>query len=466
MIEQTVVDGLIENPSESLNVEMKRWIDPTQPAGIEKIVKGVFALRNRNGGFSLSDLTTRRSRPTQLTSHQTPRSFFTSIQFRIISRYASDATFEIAIAWGERDGRQYPIVVVPSGVKVPVSAKRDLKDGSRTAIRLGAIYFRSLESNGTPSTTEARPTDWADIVEICFDNREADVGRFIRRHLSGIDASAILKLAGQVSPPAQTLCDRALKLIDEGETRFQEAIKPRKLSSDEQKLLEQGFWSIGFVIDPPRDDVIANQEFMERLGSSNPRYTGWPVWLDARLMSNAENRPKVVQDAFEYLVVSISEGFSNHVDFARLSPKGEFYLRRLLQDDGVPSRVTPGKAIDPILMILRVAEAMAVEIAFAKALGWTPDQTTLGFAFRWHNLKGRQLSAWANPFYDIMEGGTAHDDQIESCVQFSLETPLSALPQFVDAATKRLFAAFEGATVPRRTLEDFLSGAYSNASFS
>jgi hypothetical protein len=48
----------------------------------------------------------------------------------------------------------------------------------------------------------------------------------------------------------------------------------------------------------------------------------------------------------------------------------------------------------------------------------------------------------ANPFYDIMEGGLAHDDQIESCVQFSLDTPLSALAQFVDDATKRLFEDF------------------------
>jgi hypothetical protein len=373
----------------------------------------------------------------------------------IISKYASDP-FEIAIAWSERDGRQHPIIVAPSGVKVPVAAKRDLKDASRTAIRVGAVYFRSLASNGTPSTTEARPSDWAEIVEICFDNREADVGRFIRRHLSGMDGSSLLKFLGQPTQPPPTLCDRALKLIDNGEARFQEAIKTRNLSAEEKQLLDQGFWSIGLVIDPVKAEAIPNQEFMERLGSSNPRYTGWPVWLDARLMSNAENRPKVVKDAFEYLIVSISGGFANHIDFARLNPKGEFFLHRLLQDDGVPSRVTPGKVIDPILMILRVAEAMAVGIAFAKALGWRPDQTTLGFAFRWHKLKDRQLSAWANPFYDIMEGGTAHDDQVESCVQFSLDTPLSALPQFVDDATKRLFAAFEGATIPRRTIEDFV----------
>jgi hypothetical protein len=101
-----------------------------------------------------------------------------------------------------------------------------------------------------------------------------------------------------------------------------------------------------------------------------------------------------------------------------------------------------GQVIDPMLMILRVAEAMGVGIAFAKALGWVPDQTTLGFAFRWHKLNGRRLTAWAIPYSDLREGGIAHDETIESCVQFSLDTPLSALSQFVDEATKRLFAAF------------------------
>jgi hypothetical protein len=156
------------------------------------------------------------------------------------------------------------------------------------------------------------------------------------------------------------------------------------------------------------------------------------------------------------LIVSLSPDFSNHIDFAQLDPKGEFFLHLLLQDDGVPSRIRPGQVLDPMLMILRVAEAMGVGIAFAKALGWVPDQTTLSFAFRWHELKGRQLSTWANPYGDIREGGVAHDGTIESCVQFSLDTPSSALAQFVDEATKRLFAAFDGTIIPHRTIEDLV----------
>jgi hypothetical protein len=456
MIDKSIIDGLVANPSETLNVELKRWIDPTQTLGIEKIVKGVLALRNRNGGFFVVGFDDNTLIPDAANEPQNATQLFhVDIIQGLISRYASDP-FEIEISWGERDGRQYPIIVVPSGVKVPIAAKHNLMDGTRTAIRLGAVYFRSLASNGTPSTTEARPSDWADIVEICFDNREADVGRFIRRHLAGLDIASLMRLLGQPQAPTPTLCDRALKLIDRGEARFQEAIKARRLSDDEKQMLQLGFWSIGVIIDPARTDAVPNQEFLARIASSNPKYTGWPMWLDARYMSIEESRPKVIKDAFEYLIVSLSPDFSNHIDFARLDPKGEFFLHRLLQDDGVPNRVRPGQVLDPMLMILRVAEAMAVGVAFARALGWPPDQATLGFAFRWHKLKGRRLTAWANPYSTINEGGIAHDDTIEGCVQFSLDTPLSALAQFVDEATKRLFTAFEGATIPRQAIEELV----------
>jgi hypothetical protein len=179
------------------------------------------------------------------------------------------------------------------------------------------------------------------------------------------------------------------------------------------------------------------------------------VWLDARTLSNEENRPKVKGNSLEYLIVSISNVASNHADFARLDAVGEFFLHRNFQDDGVPSRVTPGTALDPVIMILRVAEAMAVGIAFAKALGWTPEETKLGFVFRFHQLSGRRLTAWSRPF-DFPDFGMAHDDQVTTFTEFSLDTPLSALPQFVEEATTRLFVAFDGAQIPRSTIEDLV----------
>jgi predicted HTH transcriptional regulator len=147
MIEKSVIDALITNPSEGLNVEIKRWIHPSQPAGIEKIVKGTLALRNRNGGFFVVGFDDKTLAPDITNEPQNAKELFhVDVIQGIISKYASDP-FEIEVAWGERDGRRYPVIVVPSGVKVPVAAKRDFQDGSRTLIRLGTVYFRSLASN-------------------------------------------------------------------------------------------------------------------------------------------------------------------------------------------------------------------------------------------------------------------------------------------------------------------------------
>jgi hypothetical protein len=41
-------------------------------------------------------------------------------------------------------------------------------------------------------------------------------------------------------------------------------------------------WSIGLAIDPPKSSALPDQEFIATIGSGNPKYTGWPIWLDAR----------------------------------------------------------------------------------------------------------------------------------------------------------------------------------------
>jgi hypothetical protein len=55
-LSQQRIDALLAAPSESLNVEIKRWIDPASPEGAAKIAKATLALRNRNGGYLIVGL--------------------------------------------------------------------------------------------------------------------------------------------------------------------------------------------------------------------------------------------------------------------------------------------------------------------------------------------------------------------------------------------------------------------------
>jgi hypothetical protein len=455
-IEQAVIDSLVSRPAEALNVEIKRWIDPDSSAGIEKIVKGALALRNRNGGYLVIGFDDTTLLPDSGHEPVDIRGVFhvDKIQGHV-SRHSSEL-FEIAIAFGIRNGVEHPVMIVPPGVRVPVAAKRNLIDGQRTLIRLGAVYFRTLAANGTVSTAEARPEDWRDIVEICFDNRETDIGRFLRRQLGGGDIATFVDALRQVGlefniPPVPTLRDRALALLDDGESRFQMALQSRSLDADAKRLAIAGSWSVALVIDPPKDNARPDRTFSNTLASANPRFTGWPIWQDSSASSDAHNRPVVRDRAVEALIISIVSGWSDHLDFSRLDPKGEFFLRRTLQDDAV-SRVPPGKVLDPILAILRTGEAIAVGLAFAKALGWGSEDTRLSFAFRWTRLSGRQLESWANPLVPIT-GGTAHDDTATTFVELSLDTPLTAIAPSVEQATLDLFLLFDGYKLPTEAIE-------------
>jgi Putative DNA-binding domain len=459
-IDQSRIDDLVARPSESLNVEIKRWINPAEPEGQVKIIKAAFAIRNSNGGFLLIGFDDETLLPDQTSApSDVQTAFHLDVIQGLISRYASEP-FEIAVGFATRDGQKYPVVVVPKGVRTPVAVKRDLpdpKNSNRALIREGELYFRTLASNGTPSTSLARALDWAAIIEICFENREADIGRFFRRHVSGMNMSSIVEaLTGLMPPtalPPPTLKDRAYSLLVEGEEKLRSAITSRQPTTEETVTLEGLAWSVALIVDPAKSDAICDKAFLNAVMGVNPQYIGWPVWLDSRGFVDQAAHPHVIDKAWQAFIVSLKEGWSAQADFMRIDPKGEFYLWRLLQDD-LTDKVRPGTALDPILVLIRVAEAIAVGLSIAKGLGWDED-ARLGFAFHWAKLKGRNLASWAHPSVSV-SGGHAYTDDVETYVEIPLDAPVSAIAPFVEQATRDLFAVFDGYTMPSQAVEHWV----------
>lgn len=432
-ISEARLDSLVSRLSEGLSVEIKTWIDPKAAEGIAKITKAVIALYNRDGGYLIIGFNNDTLLPDRKDAPDDVKAaFHVDVIQGIVSKYSS-ISIEIQVAFVEREGLLHPVIAVPQGVTVPAAAKRDLNDNGRMLVREDAVYFRTLGSNGTPSTSAIKASDWPDLLKICFDNREADIGRFLRRQL-GVEGANLFTSALK-SP---TLEDRARSILQEGAHARQMEIEARKLSHSVPMLLQKGSWEVALVVDPPKDVEDSSNDFLAKVDSSNPEYTGWPAWLVSTNFHNAADRTYKRETAWESLILDSS---SDKLDFYRIHARGEFYQSRILLDD-TTTRVEPGTALDPRLTAYFVAEVIAVGLRFVSALDFDAD-AKLGFMFRWNRLRGRHIDHWLDQG-SYSRNKVTREDSIESYVEVPADTPASSIAPYVQRATSKPFGSFAG----------------------
>ncbi|HKR47360.1 MAG TPA: ATP-binding protein [Paraburkholderia sp.] len=444
------IEQLVKRPGESLVVEIKTWISPTDPAGQAKIIKGAIAMRNRGGGYLVIGFDDKTMTADKDSAPMDVRStFHVDVIQGLVTKYASQA-FEIGVEFVERDDAIHPVIVVPPGVRTPVFAKQQLiGDGGKMLVERDVAYVRTLNSNNTPSTAKAQYRDWDELCEICFDNREADIGRFVRRHLSSLTpdgAKQILSAMSEEKAGVPVQQERLDKLLGEGRQRFSAAVAERSLS-----LTKTGYWEVALYL----DGLVPEQRvgtFLNLLKSSNPEYTGWPVWLVSDDFGHEADRPHVLDGAWEALI-ALPNG--RHTDFERLDPKGNFYHLRALFDDlqSTDYSPTPGVAFDFALPIYDCTEAIAVGLAFAKAMGCQEGDCTLEFAFRWSGLRGRELVSWYGRSGIISPGRKAHQDDVTLYQSVPLSTPLSAIGGLLAQSLKPLYALFAGFELSSKVIE-------------
>jgi hypothetical protein len=453
------ITDLINRPGESLSVEIKSWIDPSSEDGQQKIVRGTLALRNHGGGyliFGFDDQTMQVS--TANVPADVKAVFHQDTIQALVTRYASEP-FEVIVHFPERDGQIFPVISVPPGVRTPVATKSELisKATQSKLINIDDVYVRTLTANNTPSTAKASWKDWSKIVEVCFDNREADIGRFFRRHLSGLKSDQLVDFVNAINGgliPAESSHDKLQMIQSHGLQRYSKALNDSKVN-----LPEHGTWEVCVAIEGDIPEHKADKQFFNLLDSSNPDFTGWPVWLNSSNFSNKSCHPYVFDDAWEALVISVGSNWSDHIDFMRLSPKGTFYLLRALQDDtsGNERSPKPLTQLDFGLPILRTAEAIAVALSFAKAMGCSEERCSLSFMFKWTRLSGRLLTNWAQPNRFIFPGNSAKQDEYQTEISVPLETPFSALPDYVNKVVQPLYALFNGFQLSPSVVEDLVT---------
>jgi len=458
---------LLQNAQESLSVEIKRWLNPEDAIQGATIARTLIALKNFDGGILILGLDNRtgesitEGRPANL------RELYHVDKMQALIGRLARPSFEVEIHVVSREDAEFPVIVVPGGVRAPVIARSTVRDTEGKAIlEQNAVYVRCL-ANDTPSSSKpVKPQDWDELFQRCFANREVDVGQFIQRHIPTLlnilqeqqpntqNATAPSRQDETTDPQAETpltvtqeIQRSTFEFLQYGSNRFEERVKELHAANTIPILPEHGSWEVAFTLAEQQLDLVASDDFLSRLFINQPRYTGWPCWIDSRNFTNQTSHPYPYDHGWEALIIRLEQTFFyNHIDFWRIEPRGRFYQRRALEDDIAASRgdrrLPAMQLLDFLLVIGRVAEAIAVGLQFARAIGCDAESTLLSFAFRWKKLRGRQLASWAEPGRTLFSSHEAIQDEVVSFAEVPLEAEPAKISYYVRQATRDVFEVF------------------------
>ena len=453
---QEELDGFIRNPRESLDTELKCWIDPTTDEGIVKIAKASIALFNNNGGRLIIGIKNDGQPDTNNIPPNLRKTFHIDVVQAIVTKFASQS-FEVTVEYGQRDGQDYPIILVPSGVETPVASKSDLTAVADSSnIKSDTVYVRTLNANNTVSSAPVRAKDLDKLVKTCFDNREADIGAFFRRHIGQFEELGFF--GGSPRPRDPTPIEQVKSFLDVGQEHFQAALKRYLQVLPSGK----GTREAAIVIAGDLPAYVLNDKFLWQLQSQKPNHTGWTPWILTEGRLDDPTNAYIFDNGYERLMFDLkgSLGFS-FGDFWRIEQAGKFYHLRVIEDDTPGSmgqrKPEPGTQLDFLLQISKTAEIISIGLAFARALGCEEKDTSLAFAFRWNGLAGRQLTSWVDAGRAFRARGASQQDSITTDALVPLETPPSAISPHVEKLVAPLFALFGGMAFESSVIEGIVT---------
>ena len=367
---------------ETLDLEIKGWLDLDKPDHQAKLAKAIIAMANHGGGYVVVGFVERPGLPAAPSPERPPS----------LANYNRDRVNGITEKYLEppihcevhhvpaQDGTCYPLIVIPGGHSIPIMAKRDGPTGSD--LKQLAVYIRRA---GPKSETPRSAQEISTLFERCFANRRDDVGNLIRSILSGavpaaFGADALSKLDA-VRPRIDTWigesCDRHAGLV-------------QSLPADDARRFPRGYCIFAYQIRGALRSM-SSSELLEAL-KAIPRHTGWPPWW---VPTRPEIAPYQACGAIECWLGGDGEPRdAAHSDFWRVSPEGLAFLIRGYQEDGPDVErmgFAPGTVMDVTIPVWRVGEVLLHAYALALVLG--EGQTEVVFRASYTGLAGRSLAS-------------------------------------------------------------------------
>ena len=445
------IERFVQNPTETLNTERKQWADLSDIKNQSVFIKNCIALYNINGGLLVLGVDDAGKDHPTLDNEKLREIYTGDLPQELVSKYSSES-IELDIQLHAPKDNLVVFVIVPSGVKRPAFIKKQFLDpgapkNKQVLLEVNDIYIRSLKANNRVSTTKINAQhDWDRLFETCMENREADIAKFIQKHLTinqmQVIKNGLMSLNYSVEPSP----DVGINYLDAGYKVFAERIKG-------QALDEHGYFEVAFTInDEHFQHIEIKKSMLEKLKACDSRPRGWPLWVILLNSSDEAKQPTKWKDRYDALIIDRYK-----IDFWIISRDKWFYHYRAFQDDinGASNPYAQAarlNTIDYVWQTYLVADGIYTALSFAKALGVKVNHH-ITLYFRWSKLKGRTISAWANPEYEVNNLSKSNEDNCEIKLNIPINTSKAGISSYAYEAIDGLFSLFGGEEIDKQLIE-------------
>lgn len=433
------LEDLLVDPHETLDFEIKCWLDLNAPEHQAKLAKAIIALANHGGGYIVIGFDERpglsaqpsAGRPTSLANYTHDRIN------GIVERYLDPPVHCEVHHVAAPDGIDYPLIVVPGGHRAPIMAKRDGPNGGEPKQR--AIYIRRA---GPKSEEPKSAQEMNELFDRCFSNRRDDVGNLIRTILSGAMPSTGAEI--EATPPSISTW------VGESCTRWGALVE--SLPADDPRKFPRGHCMFAYELRGPLRSISAGQ-LLEILRFKAPRHTGWPpFWVP----NKPELEPYPQDGAIEcWLGRDGQARDAAHSDFWRVTPDGYAFLTRGFQEDGPEAQqrgFEPGTVIDITVPVWRVGEVLLHAQALAASLG--EGDIEVVFRSCYMGLQGRDFASISGTRFIMPGQRVCRQHSIVLNATISASAIKDGLPEIVHATLAPMYELFNFYQLPMTLVQE------------
>ncbi len=412
---------LCRNPSETLEVELKGWLDLSSKADRANLAQAILALANHGGGAVLVGFDEMDEQHVETEPEDGVLAKYTTDAVNgIVERYADPAFHcTLSIVKGPGLRASHPVISVPGGHRVPVRAKRGGPDEKH--VKKDVFYIRRPGPQSAPPQTAE---EWNQLIHRCvMSDRDA--------LLDNLRAA----LGGEPSREAEPTLEESTSTWERESLRRFESLIDEKGARD---AYAKGYFTFAYAFaDQPDTDSAGLLQHLR----ATEKQTGWPVWV---VFDRAPIAPYPMDGLIECHVWEPGRGSQpGHCDFWRASPEGRLFLLRGHQEDEPESLnegVSPGTTLDSELPFWRVGECLLHAARLAERLD--VHETAVHVRISWTGLRDRRLQNLFGMPADRFGGPTSRQDVVRAQLTVDADRIRLQLVDLVSALTRPLFEVF------------------------